>query len=189
MIEVQFFNGQERQRFLGAELAAFYRAGRQDDLDDDDMSPRRTNGDDDDIDTRDTVTEALHSIFLDHKECKMKRATREFLKSAMSEDDKDILKSLNKWADKLIHREAGDQDFVTLEASTAQEMLREVEKYSTEMTDDENQRVFSLWPLVKLIKVHFDNPLSKMGVSILDAPGSSDNHIRREIALALKRNC
>lgn len=189
MVEVQFFNQQERQRFFAAELAAFYRAGCQDDLDDGDMSPRRTNGDDDDIDTRDTVTEAIHSLFLEHKECKTKRKTREFLKSARSEEDKEVLKLLNKWAEKLICNVARDHEFVLLEASTPQEMLKKVEVYSTEITDDDNQRVLSMWPLVKLIKVHFDNPLSRMGVSILDAPGSSDNHIRRETALALKREC
>jgi len=189
MVEVQFYNQQERQRFFAAELAAFYRAGCQDDLDDGDMSPRRTNGDDDDIDTRDTVIEALHSLFIEHRECKTKRATREYLKSARSEDDKDVLKSLNKWADKLIQRNAEDQEFVVIEASTPQEMLKKVEVYSTEITDDDNQRGLSLWPLVKLIKVHFDDPLSQMGVSVLDAPGSSDNHIRRETALLLKREC
>lgn len=189
MVEVQFYNQQERQRFFAAELAAFYRAGCQDDLDDGDMSPRRTNGDDDDIDTRDTVIEALHSLFVEHRECKTKRATREYLKSARSEDDKDVLKSLKKWADKLIQRNAEDQEFVVIEASTPQEMLKKVEVYSTEITDDGNQRGLSLWPLVKLIKVHFDNPLSQMGVSVLDAPGSSDNHIRRETALLLKREC
>ena len=67
MVEVQFYNQQERQRFFAAELAAFYRAGCQDDLDDGDMSPRRTHGDDDDVDTRDTVLEALHSLFIEHK--------------------------------------------------------------------------------------------------------------------------
>lgn len=189
MIEVLFFNQQERQRFFEAELAAFYRAGRQDDLDDDDMSPRRTDGNGDDIDTRDTVTDALHSLFLENRECQTKRATREFLKSARSEDDKDILKALNKWADKLIYGIAQDQEFVLLHASTAQEMLKKVEMYSTELTDDDSQRTLSLWPLVRLVKVHFENPLSKMGVSILDAPGSSDNHIRRETALSFKREC
>lgn len=118
-------------------------------------------------------------MFLEHRECQTKRATREFLKSAQSEDDPDILNELNKWADKLIYRIAEDQDSVWLEASTPQEMLKKIEAYSTETTDEESQRVLSLWPLVRLIKVHFENPLSKMGVSILDAAGSSDHHIRR----------
>lgn len=189
MIEVQFFNQQERKRFFEAELAAFYRAGCQDDFDDDEMSQRRPQGNDDDIDTRDTVTDALHSIFLEHRECQTKRDTRDFLKSAESENDENILKKLNKWADKLICRLAEDLECVMLEASTPQEMLKKVEMYSTELTDDDSQRSLSLWPLVRLIKVHFENPLSDMGVSILDAPGSSDNHIRRETALALKRQC
>lgn len=187
MIEIQFFNREERKRFFEAELAAFYRAGSQTDELEEEGFGRGGAGDD--IDTRDTVADALHSVFLEHRECQTKRATRDFLKSATSENDKVVLAQLNKWADKLVFRETEGQDSVWLTASTPQEMLKRVEVYSTEITDEESQRVPSIWPLVRLIKVHFTNPLSKMGVSILDAPGSSDNHIRRETALELKRRC
>lgn len=187
IIEIQFFNREERERFFEAEIAAFYRAGSQTDELEEEGFGRGGAGDD--IDTRDTVADALHSVFLEHRECQTKRLTREFLKSATSENDKVILAQLNKWADKLVFRQTEGQDSVWLKASTPQEMLKQVEMYSTEITDEESQRVLSMWPLVRLIKVHFNNPLSKMGVSVLDAPGSSDNHIRRETALELKRKC
>lgn len=187
VIEIQFFNREERERFFEAELAAFYRAGSQTDELEEEGFGRGGAGDD--IDTRDTVADALHSVFLEHRECQTKRATRDFLKSATSENDKVVLAQLNKWADKLVFRETEGQDSVRLKASTPQEMLKKVETYSTEITDEESQRVLSMWPLVRLIKVHFNNPLSKIGVSVLDAPGSSDNHIRRETALDLKRKC
>lgn len=191
IVEVQFFNDEEREKFFEAELAAFFRAGSQqsEEVEEDNFDRRGACAAEDDIDTRDTVADALNSIFIEHRECKTKRLTKEFLQSATSEDDKVILSQLRKWADKLIQREAEDQDSVWLKASTAQEMLKHVEKYTTEAVDGGGERMLSMWPLVRLVKVHFENPLSKMGVSILDAPGSSDNHIRSKTALELKRKC
>lgn len=189
-MEVCFYSREERERFFEAELAAFYRADSQpEDADEGEAGSRRAITASEDIDTRDTVTDMLYSLFLEHRECSSKRAVREFLRQAKSEDDPAILSQLNKWADKLIRRFAEDEDTVVLEASTSQEMLKNLETYSTEMTDDDSRRALSLWPLVHLIKIHFDSPLSKMGVSILDAPGTSDNHIRRETALQLRREC
>ncbi|KAL1584732.1 hypothetical protein WHR41_06887 [Cladosporium halotolerans] len=190
LVEVCFYSREERERFFEAELAAFYRADSQpEDADEGEAGSRRAITASEDIDTRDTVTDMLYSLFLEHRECSSKRAVREFLRQAKSEDDPAILSQLNKWADKLIRRFAEDEDTVVLEASTSQEMLKNLETYSTEMTDDDSRRALSLWPLVHLIKIHFDSPLSKMGVSILDAPGTSDNHIRRETALQLRREC
>lgn len=190
IVEVQFFDRSEREKLFEEMLNTYYRAGSpSEELDEEGTDLKQSNAGCDDIDARDTVADALHSIFLEHRECQTKRATREFLRSAQSEDDPDILNQLNKWADKLIYRTTEDQDSVWIEASTPQEMLKKVEMYSTETTDEESQRALSLWPLVRLVKIHFENPLSKVGVSILDAPGSSDNHIRRETALALKRKC
>jgi len=144
VIEVQFFNQQKRWRLFAAELAVFYRAGCQDDLDADYMSSRTTICDGDDIDTRATVTEALHSIFLERREFETKGITRKFFKSASSKDDKEILESLNKWVDKLVYILAGGKESVSLHASTPQELLKEVEVYSTDIMDKDNQRILFL---------------------------------------------
>lgn len=186
--EVEFFIAEERTRFLKGELAAFYRA---------ETSQEANPGDDfedtegpEDIDTRDTVVEALHSLFSDHDECNSRRATRGFLKSAKSEDDEKIARRLTAWADAAINKHTNGQSRVIIEADTAAKLLERLAAYTSDGTDDDDDpSTVSLWPLVRGIYIHFENPLSKMGVALVDVPGSSDNHIRRSIARKIVHKC
>lgn len=133
------------------------------------------------------MVEAIYALFSDHNECKSRAATRDFLKSAERENDPRLLKQFTTWADKAISKVLSENDFVLIQADTPATLLGRLASYTSESTEDEGLQAVSLWPVVSGVRICFDNPLSKMGVHLLDVPGSSDSHIRRKVANAIVR--
>lgn len=183
--EVTFFNRQERREILTSYLAAYYRASNNRD-DENEAGPTGEDAEAD-INVRDNVADALHALFLDHEECKSKRAVRDLLDSAETEDDESILKKLFDWADKLICRAQKDKSSVRLEASTGGELLKNLTPFATYDEDDEGDRDVSYWPLVSLISYHFDDPITRLGIVLLDTPGVSDGNRTRRVSAGKHR--
>lgn len=187
LAKITFFVKKQRLNFFETELAAYYRAKNASDS---------GNGEDDggdqdaeDVDVCDTVVDALYFLFMAREECKSRNAVRKFLKSAESEKDQRLLNRLGTWADSAVAKSvcAAENNYAIIEADTAETLLAKLAAYTSEATEDDGIPVPSLWPLVSSVSIHFDNPLSKLGVSLLDVPGSSDNHIRRGIAQKFAR--
>lgn len=182
LAKIVFFGKSQRTEFFETELAAYYRSKN---------APDSENGADDevehdveDVDVCDTVVDALYFLFMAREECRSRNAVRDFLKSATSEHDQRLVNRLCTWADAAIrtHADTPEGRYATIDADTAETLLAKIAAYTSEPTEDDGVPMPSLWPLVSGVEIYFDNPLSKMGVSLLDVPGSSDNHIRRIIA-------
>lgn len=64
----------------------------------------------------------------------------------------------------------------------------EFDDYITQPDADDGTVAQALWPMVRLVKYHFDDPLTKHGMVFLDTPGLSDlNRTRRLSALEFNR--
>ncbi|KAI7532997.1 hypothetical protein KC317_g19341, partial [Hortaea werneckii] len=122
---VNFFSRQERREILADLIAAYYRASHVDEDSDSVILASTQNGsEEEDLNIRTDVANAFTSLFCDHPQCKDSYAVKQFLDSAMSEDDPRILNQVCDWADRAIRQVAGQTCNVVIEASTGGEMLK-----------------------------------------------------------------
>ncbi|KAI7215593.1 hypothetical protein KC333_g5341 [Hortaea werneckii] len=183
--EVNFFSRQERRYILADLVAAYYRASHCDEDSDSVILASTQNGsEEEDLNIRTDVANAFTSLFCDHPQCKDSYAVRQFLDSATSEDDPRILNQVCDWADRAIRQVAGKTCTVVIEASTGGEMLKQLEPYSIYVEDDDGSMAQSLWPLVSIITVHFDDPITRLGIVFMDVPGSTDTSRTRRMSAA-----
>ena len=63
-------------------------------------------------------------------------------------------------------------------------MLKKLEPYSIYVEDDDGSKAQSLWPLVSIITVHFDDPITRLGIVFMDVPGSTDTSRTRRMSAA-----
>ncbi|KAI7151973.1 hypothetical protein KC316_g15055, partial [Hortaea werneckii] len=183
--EVNFFCRQERRYILADLVAAYYRASHGDEDSDSVILASTQNGsEEEDLNIRTDVANAFASLFCDHPQCKDSYAVRQFLDSATSEDDPRILNQVCDWADRAIRQVAGKTCTVVIEASTGGEMLKQLEPYSVYVEDDDGSKAQSLWPLVSIITVHFDDPITRLGIVFMDVPGSTDTSRTRRMSAA-----
>ncbi|KAK5120153.1 hypothetical protein LTR85_006634 [Meristemomyces frigidus] len=185
--EVEFFDRQERREVLSNFFAAYYRATHHEGDSDEGVfvsSPTTAEGEEE-TNIRNDVADAFVAMFCDHAECGDAWAARQFLDSAKSEDDPEMLSTIYGWADKAIRKAAGQAQTVVLEASTGGELLKKLEPFSTKVEDDDGKGTLSLWPLVSVVHEHFDDPITRLNITMMDIPGSSDNNRTRQIS-ALK---
>ncbi|KAI7195678.1 hypothetical protein KC363_g1356 [Hortaea werneckii] len=182
---VKFFSRQERRYILADLIAAYYRASHVDEDSDSVIFGSTQNGsEEEDLNIRTDVANAFTSLFCDHPQCKDSSAVKQFLDSATSEDDPRILNQICDWADRAIRQVAGLTCDVVIEASTGGEMLKKLEPYSIYVEDDDGFEARSLWPLVSIITVHFDDPITRLGIVFMDVPGSTDTSRTRRMSVA-----
>ncbi|KAI7588119.1 hypothetical protein KC343_g18977, partial [Hortaea werneckii] len=182
---VNFFSRQERREILADLIAAYYRASHVDEDSDSVILPATQNGsEEEDLNIRTDVANAFTSLFCDRPQCKDSYAVKQFLDSATSEDDPRILNQVCDWADRAIRQVAGQTCNVVIEASTGGEMLKKLEPYSIYVEDDDGFKARSLWPLISIITVHFDDPITRLGIVFMDVPGSTDTSRTRRMSAA-----
>lgn len=180
LAEVFFFPTQERRDLLASYLKDYFRALHHNG---DEEGPAEAS---ENVTIRTEVVKAFLALFQDKEECQTKAEVRKFLDTAESEDDPDILTKIFSWSENLIRRARNTKHTVVLTASTAGELLTQLESFATEMDAEDG---CALWPLVSLIRFHFDDPLTKLGIIFLDTPGITDhNRTRKLSALKYSRN-
>lgn len=182
---VNFFSRQDRRYILADLVAAYYRASHGDEDSDSVILASTQNGaEEEDLNIRTDVANAFTSLFCVHPQCRDSYAVKQFLDSATSEDDPRILNQIYDWADRAIRQVAGQTCTVVIEASTGGEMLKKLEPYSIYVEDDDGSKAQSLWPLVSIITVHFDDPITRLGIVFMDVPGSTDTSRTRRMSAA-----
>ncbi|KAL1627609.1 hypothetical protein SLS56_006330 [Neofusicoccum ribis] len=102
-----------------------------------------------------TAIDALVSLFCDHEECKDSDAARKFLSTAKVRGDPRIIGQLSAWMDALLASRGVKGGHVTINAASLELLQDEVAPYLQRV----NSEFPSPWPLVKLVRTHFDSPI------------------------------
>lgn len=181
LAEVCFFNASDRRDILTTYLREYFVAcqGGGDDDEDGEESDHNPA-------IKDEVANVMVSLFKDRPECRSKKDVRQFLEDAKTEDEMmELLEQLVGWSDDILRRRCNAGNTVIVEASTAGELLTLLESYATETVAEDGSAGASLWPLVSVIRFHFSDPLTDLGLSFLDTPGLSDHNKTRRLS-ALK---
>lgn len=181
LAEVSYFSPQDRREILAGYLKAWYQAAHgAEELAEEEEEAKGTRGLDDQEPTEENVAiqteveQTFFSLFRDKIECCTEEDVTIFLECAKSEDDPDMLRTIYAWSDELVQGETGDGFTTTVTASTARDLKMRLEKYTLQAEDLDDSREPALSPLVCLITFHFDDPMTRNGVTWLDTPGFSD---------------
>lgn len=185
LAEVTFFSQSDRREILAAYLAAYYHATHR--TNEEDCPDQDNQQCPDELEANSDICNeavtALFSLFGNQRECRTKQAVRDFLDAADSPQDDSILRNLYTWCDNLITKATDGRKVVAISASTAGELSQKLENFTAYAEDDSGNLAVSLTPMVALIGFYFDNPLTRLGVTFLDTPGTSDcNRARKKSA-------
>lgn len=121
---------------------------------------------------------------------KAQGGVRPFLDIHAAEDISITLDRLVFYTEEVIHQHLEDSDFITVEASTAGELVDRLQPYTYVSRGEDGEGFSSPWPLVDRIDIGLDHPLLNEGIILLDAAGSSDpNRIRRMNAIKHQQQC
>jgi hypothetical protein len=128
----------------------------------------------------DTALTVITALFCARAECKSKEATAEFLSTATSADDSNILSKLRGWTTDILKRLCDNgTSSVTFEAESPDRLRKFVDPYTaTDYEDFPPDRGLRChpWAIVSYILYNFDDPTLRMGNEIRDAPGTLDSN-------------
>lgn len=190
LAEVTFFNRKERRELLTEYLAAYYDATHEgaEIKDEPEEGPQSQEDVATNLEICKEVVDTFFSLFGGQRECRTKRDVRDYLDSARSREDERVLGQLQVWCDELIAKATGDGAFVTISASSVDELSQKLEDFTSLAEDDSGELAVSLTPIVSLITYYFDNPLTRLGIVFLDTPGTTDrNRARRKSAQTYRK--
>ncbi|OJD40252.1 uncharacterized protein BKCO1_1000386 [Diplodia corticola] len=172
--EVTFLLPQARETALKDWVRNFwdsYKAGTSEDGEDDEDSTEK------DVDqaiqegeVSTTATDALFSLFADHEECASPEATKQFLITATSREDPNLLGRLKRWTDSLLKSLGVTSSELIIKAHTPDDLRDQLAQFLAHV--DRQQP--SPWPFVQLVKCFFDCPLLSQDIVLADLPGTSD---------------
>ncbi|KAK4889882.1 hypothetical protein LTR27_011395 [Elasticomyces elasticus] len=186
--EVHFFDQDARHALVRALFADYFRASPKDD----DLVDESKDGDQtvEDYAVMETTRTAFKALFNDHKEFATDANAKHFLATAQTEDDEELLDTLCEWADEAMDRVLGGDTYITVQASTPQDLLWDLAPYLYSVEEWAGAAMVSPWPFVSRIKFGLDNKLLKAGILLTDLPGLSDsNRIRLTNATNHLRQC
>ena len=174
---VYFFSSVEIKNILASLLEKYYQAsGRNRDDDEEDESKEDKMENYNDIRT---VLDTFMALFCVYPEFKSEERAKAFLNDASAEDDEDTLETLFTYAEEIVTNFSEGQDFVPVEASTADDVLFELRKYTHTVARKGGKPDQSPWPLVSRVDFGLNHPLTDQGIIIIDSPGLSDANSTR----------
>ena len=133
--------------------------------------------------------EIFRALFCDKSEFATDESAEEFLRSAKSKDDDNVVSELILWADALVMKHCGSNATTFVQASTTQTLLYELQTYSVAIMGSDGNEAVSPWPMVKSIRFGLNNALLNQDVMLVDLPGLQDaDRVRnKSVAKAAKR--
>lgn len=127
---------------------------------------------------RHTVLEGFSALFRDREEFGSLDAAISYLLKVGTDDDLGILAELQTWACQVASDFLEGKQQVSIDASSADELLQLLQPYTYELIGDEGGLI-SPWPLVSVVDFGLDVPILNQGIVLVDAPGLSDSNSTR----------
>ncbi|KAK6418801.1 hypothetical protein LTR95_017148 [Oleoguttula sp. CCFEE 5521] len=185
LIEPYFLNDASIKRVICHQVKLFYLVEHAD----------QDHGDDDgggveiDLASQDEIASMLYALLREPAGWNSKEGARKFLKSAQSKDDPAVTAKLIAWAlavkrQQLVGTPPGSEH-ISVECQDVQDLPKRIGRY----VGDASSLDVALWPLISHVDVHFDNPLGRLEITVLDAPGGGDISLRASHAALHVREC
>jgi hypothetical protein len=189
MAEVFFFSRQACVDQVKDHFAVYYNHHtKSDDMDEEDLELSRLNSN--------TALTVFMALFQGHREFYDETAAEEFLQTASSIDDQNVVYRLIGWTedvlDELLSDDTNDEQ-TCLGADTVPALKRMVEPFTktVEYPSFEGTTLqCSPWPLVKKVRFSFESRVLKQNIVIGDCPGITDkNRLRVESTRRYLQEC
>nr|OQO23920.1 hypothetical protein B0A51_07310 [Rachicladosporium sp. CCFEE 5018] len=174
LIEAFFLTDVSIKRVMSHLVKIFYLAQHADQGhgDDDDGEPEV------DLGSQNDVAMLLYGLLKEPAGWTSKEGARKFLMSAQSKYDPAVTTKLIDWALGVKRQQltgtSSQSEHVSVECQAAKDLPKRTERY----IGDASSLDVALWPLISHVDVYFDNPLGRLGITVLDAPGGGDVSLR-----------
>ncbi|OQN98682.1 hypothetical protein B0A48_15348 [Cryoendolithus antarcticus] len=175
LIEAFFLADVSIERIMSQLVKSCYIADHpaQDEGDDDD-----DDDDKDDTSSQDDIASMLYALLKEPAGWTSKERARDFMKSAQSRDDRTLIAKLVDWALEVKGEQLAGTSSQNESVSVECQDLKDLPKTIGRYTSDVSTLDVALWPLISHVDIYFDNPLGRMGITLLDAPGGNDMPLR-----------
>jgi hypothetical protein len=132
-----------------------------------------------------TARDVLRALFVHRTPFRTKTAAQAFLATASSAKDKNMLKMFTTWMQESIALCNSENSLITVSGNTCEDIVGQLDVFVTnrssvddeeEDEEDEEESCFSLWPIVKVVKVGLQSALLARGLIIVDVSYISRVH-------------
>lgn len=167
--EVEFFAQEASERMVADLFEKWYKSYQA-------SMEESDNACEDDTDAA-TATECFQQLFGNHKECSTQEATAEFLATAISPMDSQILNKLLKWTKDIYQMFLRDGNTLTLGSDTTNGLVEEFLPFTRKMpfaSFKGKDLHFTPWPFVSIVRVRLQSLILSQGIILADLPGVSD---------------
>lgn len=185
---VYFFSIEEIRDILRSLMVKYYQACRRDK---DAANEEEDNEDSvENFSDMRTVLDTFMALFSEQDGFETEDRAKGFLKDAGSDNDEDTLEKLVTYAEETVYKHTDGQDFVSVNASTPEDLLFYLQPYTFTLGGEDGQGMSAPWPLVSVIDFGLEHPLLNEGIVFVDSPGLSDaNSTRAANAKSHHRKC
>lgn len=170
MAEIKFYGLDKIRTIIQHEFRAYYNYKFADtDVEDQELQEELCA-------SHEIAVETFKALFANKNEFRDEDAMEEFLRTARSAEDKNMLRILHSEVEKILIEYGADNGLLCLHAKSVEELAGKVAPFAKTctnifMANDEGCLTPSLWPLVEIIRVGLQSRLLKHGLIIADLPG------------------
>ena len=123
-----------------------------------------------------TARDVLRALFVHRTPFQTKTTAQAFLATASCAKDKNMLKMFMTWMQESIALYNSEDSLITVSGNTCEDIVGQLDVFVTnrssvdddEDKEDEEESCFSLWPIVKIVKVGLQSALLARGLIIVD---------------------
>lgn len=162
---------EEIKTMMREHLEAYYEYhfSRQDEISEDELETAELDAG--------TALKVFQALFADREEFRSQDRAQDFLRTAKSSSDIEILSDFVVWIENLIFQIGGDGGIVHRTSDTTEDLAFNLEAFvgnnpTLENEDGETLEASpSLWPIVKIVRVGLKSHFLNQGLVIADLPG------------------